>query len=363
MTSPPPGSASHDAAPAACKRPGSPNTLPPPGRGRARQFCSDDCARRYHNDARIPATAPSIAGTPGDDPLAALETLTRQAAVLIRAARDQAAYLDPANVRVLIADAGAARHRAEAAAVTAQARAAEATAETQALAEALAAARDAQHAAETAASSAHAAARAAAADLRQAHARRPRPRADRRRPARRRPPRPRTRRRARRRPARRHRDQPRPPGRNRRPRPDRTGPGRRRPRTRHPPRALPGPARRRQRPHRRRAGPRRTRRNPARNRARRPPPPHQPAHRRTPGRQQRAASRPGQANPGHPALTRGWGQIRVLQPVTARPQVGPDQSRTVGPVQLDRAMRGCDPTGSGLAGEVTGGARLPGGRR
>ena len=42
---------------AACRRPGCGQPLPPPGRGRTRQFCSDDCARRYHNDARIPATA------------------------------------------------------------------------------------------------------------------------------------------------------------------------------------------------------------------------------------------------------------------------------------------------------------------
>jgi hypothetical protein len=167
MTSQPPGRSHDAAAPAACKRPGCPNTLPPPGRGRARQFCSDDCARRYHNDARIPAPA-SADPTGSPDPLAALETLTRQAAVLIRAARDQAAYLDPANVRVLIADATAARHRAEAAAVTAQAQAAEATAETQALTEALAAARDAQHTAEATASNAHAAAQAAAAELQQA---------------------------------------------------------------------------------------------------------------------------------------------------------------------------------------------------
>src|SRR5260370_1258769 len=48
-------------SPAACKRPGSANTLPPPGRGRARQFCSDDCARAYHNHAPPPAPAPTTA--------------------------------------------------------------------------------------------------------------------------------------------------------------------------------------------------------------------------------------------------------------------------------------------------------------
>src|SRR5271165_6828852 len=151
--------------PVTCKRPGCPNTLPAPGRGRARQFCSDDCARRYHNDARIPA--PAVAGSSSDDPLASLEALARQAAVLIRAARDQAASLDPAHVRAQIAEAEAARRRAEAAAVTADARAAESEAETQALAEALDAARSAATAAGTDARQAAAAAHAAEAGLAQ----------------------------------------------------------------------------------------------------------------------------------------------------------------------------------------------------
>jgi hypothetical protein len=124
-----------------CKRPGCGNLIPPgAGRGRHRVFCSDDCARRYHNDARIPAPIPAASGD--GDALAALEQALRQAAVLARAARDQAAALDPARVRADIADAEAGRRRAEAAAVTAQARQAEAEAEAQALAEALQAARD-----------------------------------------------------------------------------------------------------------------------------------------------------------------------------------------------------------------------------
>jgi hypothetical protein len=111
-----------DGAPAAviCKRPGCGNPLPAQDRGRNRQFCSDSCARRYHNDARIPA--PAAITSADQDPLAALDALTRQAAVLVRAAREQAASLDPAAVRAQIADAEAARRRAEAAAVTAAAR-------------------------------------------------------------------------------------------------------------------------------------------------------------------------------------------------------------------------------------------------
>jgi hypothetical protein len=65
------------AAAAACKRPGCGSPLPPgTGRGRHRVFCSDDCARRYHNDARVPAGS----GADGD-PLSELEALLRQAAV------------------------------------------------------------------------------------------------------------------------------------------------------------------------------------------------------------------------------------------------------------------------------------------
>ena len=62
MTSNPPASASGPegqvpGAPAAaiCKRPGCGNILPGQDRGRARQFCGDECARRYRNDARVPA--------------------------------------------------------------------------------------------------------------------------------------------------------------------------------------------------------------------------------------------------------------------------------------------------------------------
>ena len=59
MTSNPPAASLDDqvpgtSAPAVCKRPGCGNLLPAQDRGRARQFCGTECARRYHNDARIP---------------------------------------------------------------------------------------------------------------------------------------------------------------------------------------------------------------------------------------------------------------------------------------------------------------------
>src|SRR5713101_243268 len=137
MTSNPPAGQQPGASAAAiCKRPGCGNILPAQDRGRARQFCGDECARRYHNDARVPAPAAAVPADSSADPLAALDAVIRQAAVLTRAARDMAAGLDPARVRAQVAEAEAARRRAEAAAVTAEARAAEAGAETQALAEA-----------------------------------------------------------------------------------------------------------------------------------------------------------------------------------------------------------------------------------
>jgi hypothetical protein len=126
---------------AICKRPGCGNPLPAnKGRGRTRQFCSDDCARRYHNAARMPSPRTSPPGA--ENPLVALDSLVRQAAVLVRAALEQAAALDPAQVLAQLAGAEAARLRAEAQASAAAARAAEAQRQVEALAEALAAARE-----------------------------------------------------------------------------------------------------------------------------------------------------------------------------------------------------------------------------
>ena len=172
MTSNPPagsldGQVPGASAPGTCKRPGCGNVLPARDRGRSRQFCGTECARRYHNDARVPAPA-ALAADSSADPLAALDAVIRQAAVFTRAAREMAASLDPARVRVQIAEAEAAQRRAEAAAVTADARAAEAAAETQALAEALDAARDDTRAAQAATAAARQAAEAASAALEQA---------------------------------------------------------------------------------------------------------------------------------------------------------------------------------------------------
>jgi hypothetical protein len=128
--------------PAICKRPGCGNPLPVStrGRGRSRQFCSNECARRYHNDARIPR--PRTTEPPDSrDPLTALDALIRQAAVFLRAAREQAASMEAAQVRAHLAESEAARLRAEASAAAAATRAAKAQDQVQALTEALAAAR------------------------------------------------------------------------------------------------------------------------------------------------------------------------------------------------------------------------------
>ncbi|HEX6523033.1 MAG TPA: hypothetical protein VF070_23985 [Streptosporangiaceae bacterium] len=169
MTSHDAPAGSEQAPPRACRRPGCTRPLPAHERGRSRQFCSDECARRYHNDARIPPPRAAGTGQPGEDPLTTLDALLRQAAACAKTAREQAAALDPAQVRAQIADAEAARRRAEAAAVTAAARQAEAEAEAQALTDALAAARDDTAAAQAAAQQAAGTARAAAAELGQLH--------------------------------------------------------------------------------------------------------------------------------------------------------------------------------------------------
>src|SRR5260370_9974516 len=117
MTSNPP--ASHgDRVPGTCKRPGCGNVTPVQDRGRTRVFCSDDCARRYHNDARLPAAAAQQPADSSADPLTTLDALIRQAAALTRTAREQAARPDPARARAHTADADATPPRPAAAAAT-----------------------------------------------------------------------------------------------------------------------------------------------------------------------------------------------------------------------------------------------------
>jgi len=109
-----------------CKRPGCGNPVPWSSRGRTRLFCGDACSRRFHNAARPAAGGVAVSSEQAGDPLGALEALIGQAGSLITLARGQAAALDPETVAVQLAEAEAARRRAEARAVTAEARAAEA---------------------------------------------------------------------------------------------------------------------------------------------------------------------------------------------------------------------------------------------
>jgi len=146
-----------------CKRPGCGNDLPARDRGRPRVFCGDDCARKYANGTR-PAHPQAPAGQ-DTDALAGLEVLLSQATALTRQAAVQARQTDPARVRVQLADAEAARRRAEAGTQVACAQAAEQAHEAQAAAEALEAARRDLHAAEQDTAQQAAQAAAARADL------------------------------------------------------------------------------------------------------------------------------------------------------------------------------------------------------
>ena len=101
--------------------------VPASGRGRTRVFCWDACSRRFHNAARS-AGGDGGAVSPGQAAhlLGALEALIRQAGSAATLARGQVAALDAEVVAAQLAEAKAAGRRAEARAVTAEARAAEA---------------------------------------------------------------------------------------------------------------------------------------------------------------------------------------------------------------------------------------------
>lgn len=109
-----------------CKRDECGRPLPIGERGRSRQFCSDECRIRYYNAKRgqpAPASPP-----PGDGPLAMLSRLSQLLAEAGAAASQASALVaatDPGRVSAVLADAEAARRRAEAHAATASAQAAE----------------------------------------------------------------------------------------------------------------------------------------------------------------------------------------------------------------------------------------------
>src|SRR5215469_1404744 len=109
-----------------CKRAGCGRPLPPGERGRSRQFCSDGCRIRHYNAQRGQAAVP--APPPADGPQAALGKLAQlltEASRLASAACAQVAAADPGRVAAVLAEAEAARRRAEAHAATVSAQAAE----------------------------------------------------------------------------------------------------------------------------------------------------------------------------------------------------------------------------------------------
>jgi hypothetical protein len=133
-----------------CKRPGCGNVVPVSGRGRARVFCGDACSRRFHNAARSAGgDGDAVSSEQAADPLGALEALIRQAGSVVTLARGQVAALDPEVVAAQLAEADAARRRAEVRAVTAGARAAEAEEDMLAALEAAEAAHRGREAAES----------------------------------------------------------------------------------------------------------------------------------------------------------------------------------------------------------------------
>lgn len=113
------GSSSTNREVAICKRPGCGKPVPVTKRGRTRQFCSNECTRRYHNDARASARKPEPAD--GEDLLSGLETMLSKAIAHLRVAREQGAGADAAQMRAQLAEAEALRARAEADAATAAA--------------------------------------------------------------------------------------------------------------------------------------------------------------------------------------------------------------------------------------------------
>jgi len=133
-----------------CKRAGCGRPLPPVGRGRSREFCSDECRTRHYNAMRSQATAvvPPPAGGP-EEGLARLTQLLAESSRLAAAVSTQVAQADPGRVAAMLAEAEAARRRAEATAATASAQAAESAASASAAWEVVDATENSQSAAQS----------------------------------------------------------------------------------------------------------------------------------------------------------------------------------------------------------------------
>ena len=133
-----------------CKRAGCGKPLPPGGRGRSREFCSDECRIRHYNAMRgqtAVATPPPTGGPEAG--LARLAQLLTESSRLVVAVSAQVAEAEPGRVAAVLAEAEAARRRAEASAATASAQAAESAASASAAWEAADAAENGWNAAQT----------------------------------------------------------------------------------------------------------------------------------------------------------------------------------------------------------------------
>jgi hypothetical protein len=133
-----------------CKRAGCGKPLPPGGRGRSREFCSDECRIRHYNAMRGQAAVATPPPTGGPEAgLARLAQLLTESSRLAAAVSAQVAEAEPGRVAAVLAEAEAARRRAEASAATASAQAAESVASASAAWETADAAENLRNAAES----------------------------------------------------------------------------------------------------------------------------------------------------------------------------------------------------------------------
>jgi len=133
-----------------CKRAGCGKPLPPGGRGRSREFCSDECRIRHYNAMRGQAAAATLPPMSGPEAgLARLAQMLTESSRLATAVSAQVAEAEPGRVAAVLAEAEAARRRAEAIAATASAQAAESAASASAAWEATDAAENGRNAAQS----------------------------------------------------------------------------------------------------------------------------------------------------------------------------------------------------------------------
>src|ERR1700685_4523231 len=89
-----------------CKRAGCGRPLPPGGRGRSREFCSDECRIRHYNAMRGQAVAAAPPPTGGPEAgLVRLAQLLTESSRLAAAVSVQVAEAEPGRVAAVLAEA------------------------------------------------------------------------------------------------------------------------------------------------------------------------------------------------------------------------------------------------------------------